>query len=351
MHDGIPELLRQIGDDLPQHREGCRIGANAMIDLLYEAFASSQSRALATVARELPFRLKLAPSPHISWGNVFGHDVTLAAPSLFAEAMPEIPAGLVRNAVSAHMFAVIEAFGTDRIEDGQVSVTAELTAVLDALRGARDAALRRVCPSLMEAQVDFAVMWPKTMAAMAEERALLHSGRLVSFEVYEATSLGKQSVGFPASLALAHAAGWHESKRENVYEALASTWLGLQMHDDTVDWEDDLMRGGAWAVALSHAPFADASGVQCCKLDAGIDMAAARTQVHGAGALHRMLARATHHYENVERKALALGARSLAAWATTRADKLETLTAREALMPGYATRAHALHAWAGEVLP
>jgi hypothetical protein len=50
------------------------------------------------------------------------------------------------------------------------------------------------------------------------------------------------------------------------------------------------------------------------------------------------------------RLAATLDAQRLSAWSRTQEQKLETLVDAEARNPGYAVRAHALAAWAGEVL-
>ena len=41
-----------------------------------------------------------------------------------------------------------------------------------------------------------------------------------------------------------------------------SVWLGLQIADDVVDWEDDLQRGGAWAVCLMRGHEGRASSLR-----------------------------------------------------------------------------------------
>src|SRR5439155_21039788 len=115
-----------------------------LVDELYEVFVDTLSGSLADAARTLAFTLCLAPTPKIPWSRVFGHEVTLAAPALVAEAMPHVPQSVRRDAILAHMLAVIEAFGTDRVEDGQVQPTPELTGVLEEARYARDRALGRV---------------------------------------------------------------------------------------------------------------------------------------------------------------------------------------------------------------
>jgi hypothetical protein len=63
-----------------------------------------------------------------------------------------------------------------------------------------------------------------------------------------------------------------------------------------------------------------------------------------------MLARALIHFRTARRLAAALGAHRLAAWTRLLESRMTLLVAAEARSPGYAVRAHALAAWAGEVL-
>jgi hypothetical protein len=199
-----------------------------------------------------------------------------------------------------------------------------------------------VAPEARDPAIDFAAADQKTLYAIACEHGLLRQGTGASFETYEMVSLGKQSVGFPASLALAHAAGWDERRRAVLHRALASVWLGLQMNDDVVDWEDDFGRGGAWAVAL-------ALGTPTEHAEAATEVAV-RRRVFTSRVLERMLSRAQWHFHAVRLRAHVLGAPTLAAWAGEREGKVAQLYAGEQRSAGYAVRAHALAAWAGEVL-
>src|SRR5687768_11697114 len=114
------------------------------IDALYQGFVDSLPSNLRRFGADLPFRLGLAPSASIPFTQVFAHDVTLGAPLLVAEAFPGAAPETVRCAVMAHALSVIEAFGSDRVADGQVESAPELVAVLEHLRRARNAALERV---------------------------------------------------------------------------------------------------------------------------------------------------------------------------------------------------------------
>jgi hypothetical protein len=315
-----------------------------LVDELYEAFADRVGPALSESARALPRALRLAPSP-VPWSRVFSHEVTLGAPALFAEAMGNVSGGLVRDAVLAHMLAVVDAFGTDRIEDEQIDPNPTVFAVLGQARRERNRALARVTGTPERQANAFEAADAQALRAMRHERQTLRSARPASFTEYERASLEKQTAGIVASVALARAAGWDDRRCHAVRTTLEAVWLGLQMGDDVVDWEDDLNRGGAWAVCLmegSNQPPPSGS-----RLRANPSM---RQRVLESGVLGRMLSRALRHMRAARRLAATLEARRLAAWALAQERKLDVLVDAETRSPGYAVRAHALSAWAGEVL-
>lgn len=221
------------------------------VDELYTAFSRTLPGMLHGEAQGLAHTLGLAPSPDVPWSEVFSNEITLAAPALLADGMPGVPRPVVQDAVLAHMLAIIEAFGTDRIKDGQIQPTWKLDALLAHARRERDKAIRRVAPEVDDPAMDFARADEETARAIESERQVLQSGEPVDFTRYHTISIGKQRVGFPASIALAHAAGWGPSRRKALWRMLAAAWIGLQLQDDVMDWEDDFQRGGAWAVALA----------------------------------------------------------------------------------------------------
>ena len=126
-----------------------------------------------------------------------------------------------------------------------------------------------------------------------------------------------------------------------VRATLGNVWLGLQIADDVVDWEDDVQRGGAWAVCLMRGlgPPSRLRGQEPI-----------RSQVLQSGVLAIMLARALKHMRSARRRANVLGAHRLAAWAGAQESRLVGLVSAETRSAGYAVRAHALAAWANEVL-
>lgn len=315
-----------------------------LVDELFEAFAQGLGEPMAGRARDLPRALRLAPEPNLPWSRVFGHEVTLGAPALFAEAMLA-PHDLVRDAVLAHALAIIDAFGNDRIEDEQVTPTPELMALLGRMRRERDRALVRMFGGPPLPELGFTVADTLSLRAMRRERATLLSARPVDIATYERASLDKQGLGFVASAALARVVGWDERRCRAVRATLESVALALQIYDDVVDWEDDLRRGGAWAVCIMNA-----ARPRPRTADRPTEGAGIRTQLLRSGVLQIMLERAVFHIRAARRRATILGATRLSAWAAARERRFEALARAEASSAGYTVRAHALSAWAGEVL-
>jgi hypothetical protein len=298
---------------------------------------------LADAAAALAVTLGLTPSRDIPWSEVFAHDVTLVGPALLAEAMPEVGWERIRDATLAHALAVLDAFACDRIEDRQVEPSAPLAEVLARARQVRDAALARVLdgaskgfegpmPPIENGYADAAL---ETLEATRAEHAALREA-WVPFDRYLAIARGKQRLGFPASLALARAAGWSTRRVACVAGVLDGVTLGLQLHDDVIDWEDDLARGGAWAACLAGA--------------GGRDKASVRASVHRSGVLAHMLAASARRFRAARRRASLLGARRLAAWASAREMAIAELAKGERRSPGFANRAQALSVWSKTVL-
>jgi hypothetical protein len=316
------------------------------IDALYSGFVNTLPAELQELAVDLPVVLGLAPGKGIPWSEVFSHEVTLGAPGLIADAFPRVAPELVRNAVLGHALSVIEAFGTDRVLDGQIQASPQLYALLEHLRTARCEVLEQVYPgSGRDArQAD------RTMrVAIEEERALLSQIGAASFEEYKRISLGKQSVGFVASLALARAAGATKSQLEEVRRALSGVWLGLQFEDDAADWEDDWRRGqGAWAVSLARRKLEAVREQRSEERPTEPDMI--RRRVFSMRVLYSMLVQARHNYRAGARYARVLGANNLAAWTHKRTARLDEILPQEERHAGYVVRARKLAAWAAEVL-
>jgi hypothetical protein len=316
-----------------------------LVDELYEAFAAGLDDELPGRARDLPYALRLAAHPGARWSDVFALEVTLGAPALFAQAMPYASEFQIREAVLAHLLAVIGAFGVDRIEDDQVEPSAHLLAVLAEARSVRDRTMARLCGGRTPADLEFATADLLILRAIRRERSLLLSARSADVQAYERASLEKQCVGWLATEALGRAAGCSPAARRAIKATLQSVALALQAYDDVVDWEEDLERGGSWAVCLMKTLRPETSTNEC-----GPESSRVRAQVLRSGVLVALLERALWRLRRVRRRATALGLTRLAAWAASRATRFEALVAAERASAGYAVRAHALAAWVDEVL-
>jgi hypothetical protein len=316
------------------------------IDALYAGFADGLATELRPLALALPHVLGLAPSPSNTWSEVFNQRVTLEAPAMIAETLPVGGAEITRDAVFAHALSVIEAFGTDRIADGQVRKGPELLRLLEELRGARDTLLERVFPgsSALARAAD-----AETEQAVREERSLLIRLGAATFQDYRRISLGKQAVGFPASIALAQRAGAGEHSVEQVRRALGGVWLALQFEDDAADWEDDWRRGqGAWAVSLARRRLETEKYQQADERPTEPDLI--RRRVFQTRVLYSMLKSSRHQYRVARRYAGLLGADKLVRWAERRMARLDEMLPMERRFAGYVVRATKLAPWAAEVL-
>jgi hypothetical protein len=313
----------------------------ALVDDLYEEFAASLGGGAAAHARDLARALRLAPIKDAPWSSVFAHEITLAAPALFADAFPGLPVLVVREAVRAHMLAVLDAFGTDRLEDAQVQLTSDSLQVLESIHRERDAALHRLASRIPGFQLETSSI-DRTMArAMARERRLLRAGEAVDLPTYEEVSLGKQAPGVISTCLLGRIAGSSPARVRTIRLALESVALALQIHDDVVDWEDDESRGGSWVVALLK---------RVAPRPADAREPSTRGHVLASDVLLRMLRRARWHMRAASARARALGATRAAAWARGREEKLSVLVSAESRSAGYSVRSHALSAWATEVV-
>jgi hypothetical protein len=281
--------------------------------------------------------------PLVPWSQVFNHEVTFAAPALFAEAMPQIDPSKVRDAVLAHALAVIDAFGTDRIEDRQIEAFPELEEVLEFVRRASRNALVRVVGALGDETREFDGARRAMLTAISAERQIMAEGTRVPYDLYEKIALGKAGMGLPASIALAKAAGWNRQECLTVRRTLDAVWLAMQCYDDVVDWEDDLRRDSSWVVHLLALERNDA-----IDLASGHEMV--RSGVLDSGILAEMLERSARHFRAARKRADALGARELAAWAGNKEMNSRMLSEHERRSSGYAVRLHALSPWVAQVL-
>jgi hypothetical protein len=318
----------------------------SMIDALYAGYANALPGSMRELAIDLPFALGLAPRRGFKWTQVFSHAVTLEAPRLILEGLPGARPEQVRTAVLAHALSVIEAFGVDRVEDGQITPSRDLLTLLTELRRGRDQLLAELAPGAvaLARAADH-----ETAEAIREEHALLRRIAAATFSEYRRISLGKQAVGFPASLALATASGASPAIVTQIRRVLTGVWLGLQFEDDVGDWEDDWRRGGgAWAVSLARRRLESASNQSSDERPTEPDIV--RRRVLKMRVLYLMLREARHQYRTAWRHARALGMPAIARWAEQRQARLDNLLPLEDRHAGYVVRAIKLGSWAAEVL-
>ncbi|MBN2577163.1 MAG: hypothetical protein JXP73_21560 [Deltaproteobacteria bacterium] len=313
------------------------------IDAIWTAFCATLPVDLQFEARALAREMGLVPLPAIPWSRVFKHEGTLAAPALFASAMPGATREMVAKATTAHMLAVIDAFAVDRMLDRQAAASTQMLRLLERVRAGRD---RAICELTGRGKSLYLDTEYEAVCAINTERLLLLHGVALSFSDYCKLSLAKQAAAFPAPLALARAAGWDSRRQRAVHHVLRAVVLGLQLHDDAVDWEDDWQRGGAWAVSL-------AGGLDMRRIAARErkpDIQLARRRVHQSGVLAAMMKLARWRYREAWRLAAWLGARVVSEWARTQEATLTELVERESNTAGYVVREHQLSGWALEVL-
>ena len=354
------------------------------VDELYRAFCQTLQGPLRAEAQNLAYTLGLAPARDTPWSAVFSNTITLAAPALVAEAMPHVPVTTVREALLAHMLAVIDAFATDRLKDGQVQQTWQIEALLAHVRRARDLAIQRLAPAGPDATIDFQAAEELTLHAIEEERSVLAGGAPAHIRRYRAISRAKQRLGIPATVALATAAGWDGRRRGALARMLESIWVGMQYWDDAMDWEEDWARGCAWALTLArglgqggsevpeagleaqrtapgapfNAPFnAPSSAPSSASFSALFSAptpepvpAAVRRFVLESGVLALLLRSASQEMRSARRRADALGLQRVASWAAAREEQTSELARCEVESPGYANRARVLSVWAKAVL-
>jgi hypothetical protein len=313
------------------------------IDAVWTAFCGTLPLDLQREAKALAVKVGLAPLAGVPWSNIFKNEVTLAAPALFATAMPQATEPMVTAATTAHMLAVIDAFATDRMLDHQATGGPQMSRLLEHVRRERDRAIGELTGSEVSPYRDAEY---GALCAINTERILLQHGVALSLADYSYLSLAKQAVAFPASLALARAAGWNPRQERAIESTLRGIVLGLQFHDDAADWEDDWKKGGAWAVSLSRG-----LGVQdSASLHTKPSIKSIRALVHQSGALAIMMTMARWRYHMAARLAGMVRADRLSSWAREQEATVADLAKRESDSAGYVVRAHQLSGWAMEVL-
>ena len=296
-----------------------------IIDHAYARFVADLPHDLQAVADTLPHRLGLTPHPHVPWSAVFNNPAVLAMPLLLASgARLRMSPAIQAAATEAHLFAIISAFGLDRVEDGQVAADPHVRAVLDHLRRARDLAFLRVFARTDGHTPDFTWAESVTRASQTGEHHVLTDGHPATLAAYLEVSLQKQGLAFPAALAAAAAAAWTPEDRAHVDALLTGAALGLQHRDDVVDWIDDQTRGNSWPVAL------------LAERPATTDIPTLTAHLHREAILVDLLRRSAAEFTRAAEAAAALGIPDLATWSKDQATLTLHLADAEAHLPGAA---------------
>jgi hypothetical protein len=310
------------------------VSRTAIVDAMYEAFVGSLPFELREPARGLACALGLASSAEVPWSAVYRDAFTLGAPLLVADADPSLGGAVIHDAVTAHLLATIDASASARNGNENGNGGTRIDEVIEHARRGRDSAIARVSADEATAYDDAG---DEAERGLGEERSILVSGCGIDRARYLAVARLKQRHRAVACLALARAAGWDPRRREVLARLLDSAWTALQLHDDAVEWERDFARGGSWVVALAGGS---------TRLPRDEDGASVRGAVLASGVVARLLGDAARGFAAARRRARALGALRLAAWAREREATVRELGRRERESPGFAGRSRALSAWA-----
>ncbi len=304
------------------------------LDEIYESFLQSLPASESAPARSLAHTLRLAPTPDAPWSSVFREVAMPALPLFLAEGLPGAFPSTVRDAATAHLLGYIAALASRRLAEGTVTPSPELTSVLDALRGARDAALARIGAKLPPGPLTDATLAEQdAAAAQAEARELLGRRAPVSLEAYERLMLRTQATAFPAPLALAAVSGCNEARKRVLHQAVAGLAMSLQVRGDALNWEEHEARGASWAVCLMRQ--------RVGALPA--HPAELRRLVQGSGVVVRLLERTREHFAEVKRAAVWIGSRDLEKWAEAEERSANMLARTEARTPGHAVQWKSQH--------
>jgi hypothetical protein len=307
------------------------------IDTLYLAFVETLPPDEQRVARQLPYRLKLVASEDTSWSDVFRHEFTLSAPAFFAEALPGAAPGQIRDAVLAHMLGVVEFLVSTRLAGEEASNDEELQLLSERLSHACERLFERFGAG---SRMSYEMACAKTQTASRHTRQLLDRVEPVSLSRYRSRVLAQHSARFSATLALAQVAGASPTEIRAVDRTLGSAWLALQSEEDALDWEHQWQSGGAWAVCVAR-------GLRSATRDRDrpTEPDMLRHAVVASGALTALLGVSRTAFRATRRRACALRAERLAAWATEREQQLYDLVKRERESGGYAVRASRPSCW------
>lgn len=295
------------------------------IDSAYERLVVTLPARLASIARDLPYRFGLTPNPGTPWSRVFNNAAVLGFPALLLSAQ-RVSKEIRQRAIEAHLFAIIAAFGQDRIDDGQITVGAAEYALIDIVRKARDRALAPLLAQAPEMKMTFAWGEAVTNESVEEERAVFTGQTPATLDLYREVSWKKQGLAFPATMVAVAAAGFDAEEKKHVEALVTGAALGLQYRDDVVDWMDDFALGASWPVEMMQ------DAVE------SVSIQEVEQRLHAERTLVGLLEMSRQAFHEAALAAEALGATALASWAHGQAEVTDGLAEKELAQPGYAVQ-------------
>lgn len=304
-----------------------------------------------------------------AWPDQVRADVFFGAPAMLAEVVPEAPVALAEAATFAHFLAAFELALLERIDDRRARASAESGALLTVARHLRHDALAAVLresprsarrtrnddglgaddPTLADAM---------TYRSVAQERDRFGAGVRVGIADFEALTLSKLAILFPPTVAMARALGLERQKRALAHRTLRALLLADRLHEEAVTWERRHAAGRSWAVLLAEAGGARArdARVKEARAERGTprdqasnDLTRARSRVHRADVVPRMLERAARRYHAARLRLRCFGPERLSLFAKNREAYLQEAARAERANPGFVVRANALAGWAEHV--
>jgi hypothetical protein len=230
------------------------MSAEFAIEELFERCTGGLDKSQRAWARALSRAIGVTGEPGQRRRELFANDALRELPAFFADAMPEVDTGLVRDAVTAHLLGLMASLAANQIRDGfPGEPPAALVEVVNALRRARDFALEKVGPGRHDPLFDYRLGEANAAAARIEEARLLRWGIDADFITYERLAVAEGFAMFPATMRLAMAAGWDGRRLDLVRQAIGGMVVGFRMVDDARSWKDRLTHGGTWAANLTGA--------------------------------------------------------------------------------------------------
>jgi hypothetical protein len=236
---------------------------------------------------------------------------------------------------------VLELAMIERGGSAAIPADEELRQLAPHLAAARSRAFARLGNAAERA---YDIARAEALAAIAQERLILPDARPATLADYRRIARAKHAVFACATLLLAQAAGTGQRESRALDRALYSVWTAVRLEHDVFWWEREWRSGAAWVVSLARG-LGSRRGSQGRATEPDL----LRRAVLRSGILHVLLGVTVREFRSARRRACALGAERVSAWATAREQKLAELLLREGESAGYVVRWQKLAPWALEV--